>query len=188
MVILVISYLIGSIPFGLIITRLAGLGDLRKIGSGNIGATNALRTGNKWVAISTLILDVAKGIAPVLLAKTYGDNFCLAGVLATIGHIFPVWLKFKGGKGIATSFGVLAVLNCQICIIVFLVWLVIFKLYKYSSLSSITAMLTASCLSPVYATESEFYATLALSLITILRHRQNIVRLINHQEPKTSVG
>ena len=154
MIILIISYLIGAIPCGLIIARLAGLGDLRKIGSGNIGATNALRTGNKRVAILTLILDVTKGIVPILLAKTYGSNIYLAGVLAVIGHIFPVWLKFKGGKGIATSFGVLAALNWKICIAALLVWLAIFKLYKYSSLSSIAAMLAASCMSLIYATES----------------------------------
>jgi glycerol-3-phosphate acyltransferase PlsY len=188
MIILIISYLIGSIPCGLIIAKLAGLGDIRKIGSGNIGATNALRTGNRFVAILTLILDVAKGIVPILAAQKYNGNVCLAGILAVIGHIFPVWLKFRGGKGVATSFGVLAALNWKICIIVLLVWLAIFKLCKYSSLSSIVAMLTASCVSLIYSTESEFYTIPALSLITILRHKQNIVRLINRQEPKISAG
>ena len=137
---LVFGYLLGSIPFGLLVTRAAGLGDVRKIGSGNIGATNVLRTGNKGLAAATLLLDALKGTAAVMIARHFGHDLGLwAGLGAFLGHLFPAWLGFKGGKGVATYLGVLIALGWHVALIFIAVWLAMAFLFRYSSLAALTA-------------------------------------------------
>ena len=137
------SYLSGSIPFGLLLTKIIGKTDLRKIGSGNIGATNVLRTGNKYLAFATLLLDVLKGYIPVIIISNYYPEFIqLSCVLVFLGHIFPLWLKFKGGKGVATYLGVLFAISIQLSILFIVTWLVVFLIFKYSSVSSMFSSLT----------------------------------------------
>jgi glycerol-3-phosphate acyltransferase PlsY len=182
----VIGYLLGSIPFGLLITRGAGLGDIRSIGSGNIGATNVLRTGRRELAAATLVLDAAKGGAAVLIARYFwGEQAAMmAGVLAFLGHIFPVWLNFKGGKGVAVFIGVLLALSWPVGLIFCAVWLVIAFAQRYSSLAALTAAVT----SPIFAyviSGIPLAATCALlSLILVYTHRANISRLLDNTEPK----
>ena len=143
----IISYLMGSIPFGLILTKIFLKKDIRKIGSGNIGATNALRTGNKLIGYSTLLLDVIKAILPVLYVKiNYPELIYIASLCAFLGHVFPVWLKFKGGKGVATYVGILFTINILLGFIFCVSWLLIFLISKYSSLSSLIGSLTIPCL------------------------------------------
>lgn len=188
----VLGYLLGSIPFGLLITRSAGLGDIRKIGSGNIGATNVLRTGRRELAALTLLLDAGKGAAAVLIARyLWGDNAAMvAGIFAFLGHCFPVWLGFKGGKGVAVYIGLLLGLNWPVGLIFCAVWLVIAFAQKYSSLAALTAAATA----PVFAYVVSLYTnmdgikfaatTALLTLILIYQHRANIGRLLDGTEPK----
>jgi len=176
---IVIGYLCGSVPFGLLLTRAAGLGDIRAVGSGNIGATNVLRTGNKGLAAATLILDALKGTAAVLIAGRYGADLGLwAGFGAFLGHLFPVWLGFKGGKGIATYLGVLIGLAWQVALIFAAVWLLVAVIFRYSSL----AALAAAVIVPIalWFTASPQIAGLfaAMSLITFVKHRGNISRLM----------
>ena len=175
---LVFGYLLGSIPFGLLLTRAAGLGDVRSIGSGNIGATNVLRTGNKGLAAATLILDMLKGTAAVLAAACYGPELGLwAGFGAFIGHLFPVWLGFKGGKGVATYLGVLIGLAWQAALIFAAVWLIVATLFRYSSL----AALTAAVVVPIalwFQTSPAIAGLFAvMSVIVFIKHRANISRL-----------
>jgi glycerol-3-phosphate acyltransferase PlsY len=183
----ILSYLIGSIPFGLLLTRAAGLGDIRSIGSGNIGATNVLRTGNKKLAAATLILDGAKGAVAVALAHHFvGENAALtAGAFSILGHIFPVWLKFKGGKGVATTLGMLLVLAPWTGLIACATWLTMAFTLRISSLSALTAL----ALTPI--TSMLIYEDTRLSIICLLvailvfyTHRANIRRLIKGEEPK----
>ena len=179
------GYLLGSIPFGLILTRLAGLGDIRAIGSGNIGATNVLRTGNKGLAAATLLLDGAKGALAVLLAGRYGpDMAVLAGGAAVIGHIAPVWLGFKGGKGMATALGVLTAISWPVGLLTALTWLATAALTRISSLSALVAIAA----SPVYAwfLADPQRAQLAafIAAVVWLRHHENIRRLLKGQEPR----
>src|SRR5215470_15277351 len=144
----ILGYLLGSIPFGLLLTRLAGLGDIRKIGSGNIGATNVLRTGNKGLALATLLLDGGKGAVAVLIARAVQPDLAvIAGAGAFIGHLFPIWLKFKGGKGVATALGTLLALNWEVGVLCCLTWLLVAVVFRCSSLSALLAI----ALSPVYA-------------------------------------
>ena len=190
---IVLGYLLGTIPFGLLITRAAGLGDVRKIGSGNIGATNVLRTGRRELAALTLILDAAKGFAAVMLARYFwpGDAMYLAAIAVFIGHCFPVWLGFKGGKGVATMIGVLLGLAWPVGLIFCAVWLVVAFGQRYSSLSALTAAATA----PIFAYVSwlmgwgpdgiKFAATTALlAAFLTFNHRANIGRLLQGTEPK----
>ncbi|MBS0239877.1 MAG: glycerol-3-phosphate 1-O-acyltransferase PlsY [Proteobacteria bacterium] len=183
---LVIGYLLGSIPFGLLLTRAAGLGDIRQIGSGNIGATNVLRTGNKGLAAATLLLDAAKGAVAVLVARYYlGETpAMLAGLAAFIGHIFPVWLGFRGGKGVATYLGVLAALAWQCALVFAALWLTVAAATRISSLAAIIATIA----SPVAAWilgDADLAAVVALmSLVILIKHRANIERLIAGQEPR----
>lgn len=184
---LAVGYVAGSIPFGLILTRAAWLGDIRKVGSGNIGATNVLRTGNKGLAALTLAFDVAKGTAPVLIAQHYlgPDAPLIAGLSAFLGHIFPVWLGFRGGKGVATCIGVLIGWSWQAALIFCAVWLVIAMFTRYSSLSA----LVASVAVPLFLFFRDAQPTLVLfsSLMTVLlllKHHANIRRLITGEEPK----
>jgi len=182
----VLGYLMGSIPFGLIVTQLAGLGDVRKIGSGNIGATNVLRTGKRWAAALTLLLDAGKGAAAVLIAYHYfGMNgVAFAATAAILGHIFPVWLRFKGGKGVATFVGVMLAACWPAGLLVMATWLIVAYFWRISSLSA----LVAAALAPAYtiAFGNFPYALLALVLAVILffTHHANIHRLWLGQEPR----
>lgn len=182
---LLFGYLLGSIPFGLILTRMAGLGDVRSIGSGNIGATNVLRTGSKKLAAATLILDALKGTVAVLIAAHFGEYAAIAaGLGAFLGHLFPVWLSFKGGKGVATYLGILIGLAWQGALVFAAVWLVTALLTRYSSL----AALVASVIVPIalFANGNHAVAMLfaLLSLFVIIKHKANIVRLLNGTESR----
>jgi acyl phosphate:glycerol-3-phosphate acyltransferase len=186
----ILGYVFGSVPFGLLLTKAAGLGDVRSIGSGNIGATNVLRTGNKPIAIATLLCDVLKGTIPVLIAAHYFDfNASLvAGFAAMAGHIFPVWLGFKGGKGVATLIGVLFGLYWPIALIFLALWLAFAFAFKFSSL----AALASSMLLPIWALllgHLELALPLALlAVIVWITHRANISRLMNKTETKISLS
>ena len=177
---LVIGYLCGSVPFGVVLTRIAGAGDLRAIGSGNIGATNVLRTGRKGLAAATLLGDLLKGTVAVLIAKSYlgPDAALLAAVAAFLGHLFPVWLNFKGGKGVATFLGVALALYWPAALGFAIVWLAMARLFRYSSLSA----LVASVISPMIAAYSgDLRISSVLGLLTVtlwLTHRANIARLL----------
>ena len=182
------SYLMGSIPFGLILTKLFLNKDIRKIGSGNIGATNALRTGNKLIGYSTLILDIAKAIIPVIYVKfNYPDIIYIASLCAFLGHVFPIWLKFKGGKGVATYVGILFSINIILGLIFIVFWVFIFLLSKYSSLSSIIASISV----PIYIlitgqiNDAIFFAI--MFILIFFTHRENIKRLKNKEESKTKI-
>ncbi len=181
-----IGYLCGSIPFGLLITKVAGTGDIRNIGSGNIGATNVLRTGNKALAALTLVLDAGKGAAAVLVAKQFGpDMAAIAAVFAFLGHLFPVWLGFKGGKGVATAGGILLAYAWPVGLAALATWLLVVVATRYSSL----AALSACVLAPVYAWlfTREMQPTevvLFLAAVIILRHHANIRRLLSGQESR----
>lgn len=180
------GYFIGSIPFGLIFSRIAGLGDVRKIGSGNIGATNVLRTGNKWVAALTLLADIAKGYFPTFFAYTqYGPDMAVfAGLGAFLGHCFPVWLGFKGGKGVATFLGIVAALIFKVGALFALIWLFVAGITRYSSLAAIIASLVA--LAGFIGLGSWQFAQLVglITVILIFRHKENINRLLVGEESK----
>ena len=184
----IISYLMGSIPFGLILTKVFLKKDIREIGSGNIGATNALRTGNKLIGYSTLILDVLKAVIPVLYVKiNFPEAVYISGLFAFIGHVFPVWLKFKGGKGVATYVGILFSLNIIFGLVFGICWLIIFFISKYSSLASLIGSLSI----PVYilileGLENVFFYVIMFILI-FFTHRENIKRLKNKEETKTKI-
>jgi acyl phosphate:glycerol-3-phosphate acyltransferase len=179
------GYFLGSIPFGLLLTLAAGLGDIRRIGSGNIGATNVLRTGRKGLAAATLLLDGGKGAAAVLIARHWGpDMAILAGVGALIGHLFPVWLRFKGGKGVATGLGVLLALDWRIGLIACLVWIVVALLLRYSSLAALLAFAAAPLAAWLISTRQLAAVALVLAVLVWLRHHQNIRRLLGGQEPR----
>ncbi len=186
----VLAYLCGSIPFGLILSHLGGHGDIRAIGSGNIGATNVLRTGSKKLAVATLICDVLKGFFPVLVAWRFGAEAATAAAVgATLGHIFPVWLGFKGGKGVATAGGVLLAYAWPIALVAVVTWIAIALLFRYSSLAAVTAAIVA----PLYAwiARPEGVAPLAvliIALIVIWRHRTNLSRLMHGEEDKIALG
>lgn len=179
------GYLLGSIPFGLILTRMAGLGDVRKIGSGNIGATNVLRTGNRKLAAATLLLDALKGTAAAAIASYWGvEAGIAAGFAAFLGHLYPVWLGFKGGKGVATYIGVLLGLAPVLVLAFAAIWLALAKITRYSSLSA----LVATAIIPVllYAVGSEKVALLfaVMTIISWVKHRANIQRLLAGTESK----
>jgi glycerol-3-phosphate acyltransferase PlsY len=184
----VIAYLIGSVPFGLILTRLAGAGDVRRIGSGNIGATNVLRTGRKGLALATLAFDVLKGALPAWLAYRYlgPDMAVVAGLGAVLGHCFPVWLKFKGGKGVATAAGVVVALTPTVAAIASGVFLLVVLATRYVSLGSMLGALAAAAAAYVmgYVQAAELY--LLLALIIVLKHAGNLRRLLQGSEAKFS--
>jgi glycerol-3-phosphate acyltransferase PlsY len=183
------GYLLGSIPFGLIATRLGGAGDIRKIGSGNIGATNVLRSGRKDLAAITLVGDAGKGIVAVLLARWLThDNaavVALAGGAAFLGHLFPVWLKFKGGKGVATFYGVLLAAAWPVGVLAAITWLAVAAFFRISSLAALVA---AALAAPFALATDQPYPMLGLALfmavLIFIRHRENIARLLKGQEPK----
>ncbi|AGB46336.1 glycerol-3-phosphate 1-O-acyltransferase PlsY [Mesorhizobium sp. CO1-1-7] len=182
---LVFGYLLGSIPFGLLLTRAAGLGDVRKIGSGNIGATNVLRTGNKGLAAATLLLDVLKGTAAVLIASHFAPEAAIwAGLGAFLGHLFPAWLGFKGGKGVATYLGVLVGLAWQVALIFAVVWLVMAFLFRYSSLAALAAAVVVPIALYFLSTPQIAILFVVMSIIVFIKHRENISRLIAGSEGK----
>ena len=191
------GYFLGSIPFGLILTKISGLGDIRKIGSGNIGATNVLRTGNKKLALFTLLLDGGKGAIAIYLitiisTKVFNNNFdivefyqCTIAISAVIGHCFPIWLRFKGGKGVATGFGIILSLNPNIGIVALLIWVLIAKVFKISSMSALIAYFLIPILMFYFETELIYFlSSFIITLICFVQHRENIKRLINRSEPK----
>tara|TARA_B100000900_G_C20507810_1_gene686662 strand:+ start:325 stop:951 length:627 start_codon:yes stop_codon:yes gene_type:complete len=191
------GYFVGSIPFGLILTKIFGLGDIRKIGSGNIGATNVLRTGNKKIALLTLLLDGGKGALAIYLITVLSHNIfvndfnkldlyqCTIAISAVLGHCFPIWLKFRGGKGVATGFGVILSLNLYIGMFALLIWVFIAKLFKISSMSALISYFLIPILMFYYETEFIYFlSSLIISLVCFIQHRANIKRLINKTEPK----
>jgi glycerol-3-phosphate acyltransferase PlsY len=182
---LAFGYLLGSIPFGLLLTRAAGLGDVRNIGSGNIGATNVLRTGNKGLAAATLLLDMLKGTAAVLIAGIYGAEFAIAaGLGAFAGHLFPVWLGFKGGKGVATYIGVLAGLMWQAALLFCAIWVVVAFALRYSSLSAFAACVVTPIALYFWGRPDLAILFAGLSVVVFIKHRANISRLIAGTEGK----
>ncbi|MBB3143847.1 glycerol-3-phosphate acyltransferase PlsY [Phyllobacterium trifolii] len=182
---LVFGYLLGSIPFGLILTRMGGLGDVRSIGSGNIGATNVLRTGNKKLAAATLVLDMLKGTVAVLIAGIASPEAAIvAGFGAFLGHIFPVWLKFKGGKGVATYLGVLLGLFWQGALIFAAVWLIVAYTSRYSSLAALVAAIIVPIALYIIGVHQIAALFLVLTIIVFIKHRANIQRLVSGTEGK----
>ena len=184
----IISYLMGSVPFGFILTKIFLKKDIREIGSGNIGATNALRTGNKSIGYSTLVLDILKAVAPVVYVKIFYQDFLyIASLCAFLGHVFPIWLKFKGGKGVATYVGILFAINIYFGIIFTISWFVTFFISKYSSLSSLVGAASI----PIYLLiltqfDQGIFFTIMFVLI-FFTHRENIKRLKNKEETKTKI-
>ena len=182
---LVLGYVLGSIPFGLLLTRAAGLGDIRAIGSGNIGATNVLRTGNRWLAAATLLCDALKGTAAVLIADRFGPEAALvAGLGAFLGHIFPVWLGFKGGKGVATFLGILIGLAWPVAIVFAVLWLAVAFVSRYSSLAALIASLATPL---VFAALGDWPKTILFGLLVLLiwyKHSANISRLLTGRESR----
>lgn len=182
---LVLSYLLGSIPFGVILTQLGGAGDLRTIGSGNIGATNVLRTGRKGLAAATLLLDMAKGaVAVLLVAHLFPGNALLAAAGAFIGHCYPVWLKFKGGKGVATLMGIVVALHWPLGLVYAVVWLGLLAGLRISSVAGMAAALSAPFAAALFGRFDLVLLLLALALIVLWKHRENVDRLFSGTEPR----
>ena len=183
-----ISYIMGSIPFGFILTKIFLKKDIREIGSGNIGATNALRTGNKTIGYSTLVLDILKAVTPVIYVKFFYEDFLyIASLCAFLGHVFPIWLKFKGGKGVATYLGILFAINIYFGIVFIISWFVTFFISKFSSLSSLVGAASI----PIYLlilTEIDQVIFFTIMFVLIFfTHRENIKRLKNKEETKTKI-
>ena len=180
------AYLIGSIPFAFILTHLFGLGDIRKIGSGNVGATNVLRTGNKYLALVVLILDISKGFFPLFFYLFSSDHLFISilGLFIVLGHIFPIWLKFKGGKGVATYIGVLFAINIIIGLIFVICWFIVAIIGKYSSLSSILSSILIIFYSLFFLNPLVSLVIFIISSIIIAKHFSNIIRLLNKTENK----
>ncbi len=187
-IIILISYLLGSIPFGFLLTKIFLNKDIRKIGSGNIGATNALRTGNKILGYATLILDILKAIIPVIFVKIYySDYLYISSLCVFLGHVFPIWLKFKGGKGVATYVGILCCMNIYLGISFGIVWLITFVIFKYSSLSSIVGALSVPIINFLFFNDQIFYFFIIMFILIFYTHRENIKRLLNRTESKTKI-
>jgi len=185
----VLAYLLGSIPFGLILTRMFGAGDLRKIGSGNIGATNVLRTGRRGLAAATLILDGGKGAVAVLVANHFGPDTAVAAAgFSVVGHLFPVWLRFKGGKGVATTLGVLLTVAPYVGLIACLVWLLVAVLSRYSSLAALIAIGTSPLAAWFLYDPQRAALALALAVLVFIRHHENIARLRAGTEGKIKLS
>jgi len=182
---LVGGYLIGSVPFGLLLTKAAGLGDIRQVGSGNIGATNVLRTGRKGLAAATLILDGLKGAVAVLVARQFlGDQDVVVGTAAVLGHLFPVWLGFRGGKGVATGLGVLLAAAWPVGLACCAVWLVAAKILKMSSAAALTAFAAAPLFALLLSSADHALMALLIAVLVFWRHEANIRRLLAGTEPR----
>ena len=183
-----VSYLMGSIPFGLILTKIFLKKDIREIGSGNIGATNVLRTGNKLIGYLTLILDVLKAIIPVIYIKiNFPELVYISSLSVFIGHVFPIWLKFKGGKGVATYVGILFSINYFLGIMFVVSWLIIFFISKYSSLGSILSTLLIPIFIFLNSSYENQYFFIIMFVLILYTHRENVKRLINKEESKTKI-
>lgn len=188
----IIGYLLGSIPWGLIVVRLAGLGDIRKIGSKSTGATNVLRTGNKWLALATLTLDAGKGFLSAALMLLFLPQVALqgalvAGLFAVLGHNYPVWLKFKGGKGIGAGFGVLLAITWQVALLCGITWLLVAIIFRYSSLASIIVTVLAPIYAYFFATDYHAITIGLMALSVLIRHKANIERLLKGKESKIKI-
>ena len=182
------SYLIGSVPFGYILTKFFLNKDIRKIGSGNIGATNVLRTGNKIIGYATLLLDVLKAVLPIIFIKiNYPEYVFISALSVFIGHVFPVWLKFRGGKGVATYVGILCCINIYLGISFGLVWLITFLIFKYSSLSSLIASFSIPIINFYIFNDEIVFFFIIMFVLIFYTHRENIKRLLNHTESKTKI-
>jgi len=179
------GYLLGSIPFGLVLTHLAGLGDIRKIGSGNIGATNVLRTGNKGLALAVLVLDSGKGAVAVLLAARFGENTAVAAaVAAVLGHLYPVWLDFKGGKGVATTLGTLLALSWPVGLSACAVWLLVALIFRFSSAAALTALAATPIAALLIHRPDVAVVALLIAALVWYKHAANIRRLLDGTEPR----
>ena len=187
-IISLVSYLIGSIPFGFLLTKIFLNKDIRNIGSGNIGATNALRTGNKKIGFSTLILDILKAAITIIFVKfNYPEFIFISSLCVFLGHVFPIWLKFKGGKGVATYVGILFSINLTYGLIFITIWLIVFFIFKYSSLSSIIASLSIPLYLFIFLNSLNLFFFLIMLILIFFTHRENIKRLINKEESKTKI-
>ena len=186
--IILVSYLFGSIPFGLLLTKIFLKKDIREIGSGNIGATNVLRAGNKILGYSTLVLDILKAVLPILYIKFFMNDYLYISALSIfIGHVFPIWLKFKGGKGVASYLGILCCLDIFTALIFGVVWISIFIFFKFSSLSSLLASLTIPIFQFFYNSNSDYYFYFMMFILIFFTHRENIKRLRNNTESKSKI-
>ena len=186
--IVLISYLFGSIPFGLLLTKIFLKKDIREIGSGNIGATNVLRAGNKILGYSTLVLDILKAVLPILYIKFFMNDYLYISALSIfIGHVFPIWLKFKGGKGVATYVGILCCINIYLGTSFGIVWLIIFIIFKYSSLSSLLGALSIPIINYLIFNDDVVYFFVIMFILIFYTHRENIKRLLNRTESKTKI-
>ena len=186
--IILVSYLFGSIPFGLLLTKIFLKKDIREIGSGNIGATNVLRAGNKILGYSTLVLDILKAVLPILYIKFFMNDYLYISALSIfIGHVFPIWLKFKGGKGVASYLGILCCLDIFTALIFGVVWISVFILFKFSSLSSLLASLIIPIFHFFYNSNSDYYFYFMMFILIFFTHRENIKRLRNNTESKSKI-
>ena len=187
-IISLVSYLIGSIPFGFLLTKIFLRNDIRNIGSGNIGATNVLRTGNKKIGFSTLIFDILKAAIIIIFVKfNYSEFIFISSLCVFLGHVFPIWLKFKGGKGVATYVGILFSINLTYGLIFITIWLIVFFIFKYSSLSSIIASLSIPLYLFIFLNSLNLFFFLIMLILIFFTHRENIKRLINKEESKTKI-
>ena len=185
---IIISYLMGSIPFGLLLTKIFLNKDIRNVGSGNIGATNALRTGNKSIGYATLISDILKAVIPVIFIKIYYSEYLyISSLCVFLGHVFPIWLKFKGGKGVATYIGILFCINIYLGISFVIVWLIIFFIFQYSSLSSLIGSISVPIINFLIFNDSVVFFFIIMFVLIFYTHRENIKRLLNRTESKTKI-
>ena len=186
--IIIISYLLGSIPFGFLLTRIFLKKDIREIGSGNIGATNALRTGSKSIGYATLILDIIKAVIPVIFVKVYFIEYLyIASLSVFLGHVFPVWLKFKGGKGVATYVGILCCIDIYLGVAFGILWFTTFLIFKYSSLSSLIGSLSIPIINFFILKSDVIFFFIIMFVLIFYTHRENIKRLLNRNESKTKI-
>ena len=186
--IILLSYISGSIPFGYLLTKFFLNKDVRKIGSGNIGATNVLRTGSKMIGFSTLILDISKAIIPIILIKIYFVEYLyISSLCVFLGHVFPIWLKFKGGKGVATYVGILFCINVYLGISFIIIWALIYFIFKYSSLSSLIGSLSIPIINFFIFNGDVVFFYIIMFVLIFLTHRENIKRLLNNTESKSKI-
>ena len=188
LIICIICYLVSSIPFGFILTKIFLKKDIRNIGSGNIGATNALRTGNKFIGYATLFFDIVKAIIPIIYIKiNFPELLHVASLCAFLGHVFPIWLKFKGGKGVATYVGILFAINIYFGLVFIVLWLITFGISKLSSLSSLVASLSIPIYLLILTQFDQIIFFTIMFILIFFTHRENIKRLINKEETKTKI-